>query len=673
MKGGFAVRRAVLWLLLFAMLWGLTGCTALDAFSLSDAKPDLRLLERPGYEENPPVEAAAPEQGALQLDLWLDASQVMGGINQNTLSMYPHHSRKYREGGFHYRAEGEVGLYENVLRCMLSAVEGSRVRLLRYGNERLPDAYLTEQGLAAADASPQQLRSIRRDMLTYAIDPMPTVFSTFSAEKMTDSFYSLGTPKLNQLNTLHPSLLENPALAQSMSSALDAQIRAIGKNSDDSLTALENDSNYPLLYALDNLDLTRLSVITCDPAAIRRLNAVDSSGVSHAIIQEILEDRGVFDAGLNVGMYAFTLDYMGQLSSFTAADLSEPLLWGRLDYNNYTGKTAGTMVMPRTLLTFVIGAPEQVEHFTTALNAQLATSEVLKSVRGERSSQLTYTHNGETVTPEPFTFACEYMQIGRAQVKQITQYTDNVSVAAHGSNVSVSGTLHTVTFAPADGVQPDRAITLSLPLSRLSESMVVDAAQLSGLSVQVENSLILSDILPNAPETVVPEGVQTITLRDRIYVFSHSATESPVTCSGLSSDGETLTVSLKAAGSELKEGYYRLVFTADLPGESLSWETPAWIAELNANVTNEQIASWETFTDLLARHERKRSFISRQYQSAWGDSSNHTYYGEPVPDFPPVNRAPGLSELVRQLQGAAHPATMPYIRFVFDVFVTNEP
>jgi len=43
-----------------------------------------------------------------------------------------------------------------------------------------------------------------------------------------------------------------------------------------------------------------------------------------------------------------------------------------------------------------------------------------------------------------------------------------------------------------------------------------------------------------------------------------------------------------------------------------------------------------------------------------------------VPDFPPVMLAPGLSELVSQLQDAAHPGTTPYIRYVFDLFVDNK-
>lgn len=66
----------------------------------------------------------------------------MGGINIHEESVYPHFSRKYREGGFHYRYGSQVGMYEGVLRCLLAAAEGSRVRVLRAGNERLPDEAL---------------------------------------------------------------------------------------------------------------------------------------------------------------------------------------------------------------------------------------------------------------------------------------------------------------------------------------------------------------------------------------------------------------------------------------------------------------------------------------------------------------------------------------------------
>lgn len=667
------MRKAVLWLMLAALLLVFSGCTTIDGLSRSEAQPDLRLLERPVYHEEPPAVQTQAEAGVLRLDLWLDGTQVMGGINPAVEGMYPHASRKYREGGFHYRYKNTTGMYETVLRCMLSSVEGSRVRLLRYGNERLPDSYLTAQGLASADASSQQLRSIRRDMLTYAIDPMPTVFSGFSAEKMTDSFYSPGTPKLNQLGSLNTSFLENPALAGSMSLALDEQINSIANGKAGDLFQSGSDSDYPLLYALDNIDLSRLSVITCDPAAIRRLSAVDGQGSSQKLLESLLKERGVFEQGLSAGVYAFTLDYMGQLASFGAADLSEPLLWGRLHFNNSTGKDEGELVMPRTMLALVVGQPAQVKRFAAAFEKQLADSETLRVPRGPQKGELTYAQNGQTIVQEPFGFDYEYMLIGREQVDQLTQYTPGAALTADDAPAATDGSLTTITLAPVDGVQPDRTLTLTLPIASLSGGMTMDVSSLNNIGLTVQQALILTDVLPNRPGMAIPEGAQSIALRDQVYLFQSQDVESPVACTGLSADGETLTVQLNVDGESLKPGYYRMLFSADLPGGSMQWQTPEWVRLLNATLTNEQISTWETFSQLLHKYESKRNYLSRPYQHAWGDADNLHYYGEPVPEFPPVMKAPGLSELVSQLQSAAQPGDMPYIRYVFDLFVTNQP
>ncbi len=663
------MKKAALWMMLAALLFVLCSCAQLDGLSQSDALPDLRLLEQPAYEEPEPIEEAETASSAMRLDLWLDASQTMGGVNPSEESMYPHSSRKYREGGFHYRYQNETGMYETVLRCMLSGMEGSRVRLLRYGNERLPDDYLLDH--IRRDATQEELRSIRRDMLTYAIDPMPGIFEGFSGEKMTDSFYSLGTPQMNRISTLNRRQLENPEYASAMEKALEQQIHAISRGYDETLTALGDDSDYPLLYALDNLDLSRLSVITCDPASIRRLNQTDDSGDAHALVEELLAGRGVFENGLTVGLYAFTLDYMGQISSFASADLAEPLLWGRLDYNNYTGKTDGHLVMPRTLLTLVIGQKEQVDTFTAAFEKQLAASDTLKIPRGPQNGELTYTRSGQTVVQEPFGFAYDYLTISRAAVKPVTQQTEGVTLTADAP-VSLSGSLHTVTLSPVDGAQPDRTLTLSLPVSEAIGSMTLDAEKLTNVQLSVESALLQTDTLPNHPSTVIPEGAQTITLRDKVYVFTRQQAECPVRCKELSCNGTTLSAQLTVDGGKLQNGYYRIRLTADLPGESFTWNTPAWVGERSVTVTNEQISAWESFSQLLAKHERERNYISVPYQHAWGDAENTSYRGEPVPEFPPVTLAPGLSALVTQLQNAAHPRTMPYLSFVFDLFVTNQ-
>ena len=664
------MKKAALWIMLAAMLFALCSCTRLDELSRSDALPDLRLLVQPAYEEPAPAkEESEAAASAIRLDLWLDGSQTMGGVNPNEKSMYPHSSRKYREGGFHYRYQQETGMYETVLRCMLSSVEGSRVRLLRYGNERLPDDYLLNH--IKRDATAEELRSLRRDMLTYAIDPLPSILEGFSAEKMTDSFYSLGTPQMNRISMLNRRLLENPDYASSMEQTLEQQIHAISRGYDDSLTAIGDDGDYPLLYALKNLDLSRLSVITCDPASIRRLTQTDDNGDARALVQELLTERGVFENGLAAGLYAFTLDYMGQIISFANADFSEPLLWGRLNYNNYTGKTEGHLVMPRTLLALVIGHQEQVDTFAAAFEKQLAASDTLKIPRGPQKGELTYTRNGQTVVQEPFGFRYDSLTVSRAAVEPITQQTEGVTLTA-AVPVTKSGSLHTVALAPVDGLQPDRTLTLNLPVSETAGSMTLNAEQLTNVQLSVENALLLTAALPNHPSTVIPEEAQTIALRDKIYVFTLQQAECPVRCKELSYDGNTLTIQLEVAGEKLQNGYYRIHLTADLPGESLTWNTPAWVNKRSTTFTNEQVAAWEAFTEVLSRYERNRNYVPVPFQHAWGDAKNTSYRGETVPEFPPVTLAPGLSALVSQLQAAAHPHTMPYLSFVFDLFVTNQ-
>lgn len=94
---------------------------------------------------------------------------------------------------------------------------------------------------------------------------------------MEGSFYDLGTPMLNRLRALDASSLENPSLAPAMTDALDDQIAAIQSGKTDGYVA-DGGADAPLMYALENLDLTRLSVITCDPATLRRLSSVEADG-----------------------------------------------------------------------------------------------------------------------------------------------------------------------------------------------------------------------------------------------------------------------------------------------------------------------------------------------------------------------------------------------------------
>lgn len=128
---------------------------------------------------------------------------------------------------------------------------------------------------------------------------------------------------------------------------------------------------------------------------------MEADGTPVDFVTEVLEARGVFDAGLCVQLYAFVLDYMGQMSSFGAADFAEPLLWGRLDYDNAAQNSDQALPMPRTLIMLVVGTPAQVDRYAAQLDEGLAASEALKGLRGPQEGQLTYTADGQTVTQRP--------------------------------------------------------------------------------------------------------------------------------------------------------------------------------------------------------------------------------------------------------------------------------
>lgn len=674
LKRCFLALSCLLGLMLLSACGMPEGLNALLETPAEAAGPDLRLLDWPQADPTPASSQAQSAESVLRVDLWLDASQVMGGISPVETGLYPHFSRKYREGGFHYRFGNTVGMYEGVLRGMLAAAEGSRTRILRYGNERLPDAYLLSQGVAEADASDETLRSLRRDMLTYAIDAMPSEFSEFSAENMTDSFYSLGSPALERVSQLAPEMLENPQAAQAMAAAVSAQRSSIQAGTGGALLAVGNDADYPLLYALENMDLSRLSVIVCDPAGLRRLSAVSASGVPVDYVTQLLETRGVFDKGLCVGLYAFTLDYMGQMGSFGAADFSEPLLWGKLSYSTKKQAIVRALPMPRTLLCMAVGTPAQVEGYTAALNAQLDASPALQGLRGPEKGELVYTQNGETVTQQPFSFAYRYLQVERPTLTCCTQHTAGAVLACESGRVTTDGSLSTLVLAPAEGgAQPDCTLTLTLPAT-FPNGLGDGLSSPSDVGASVQAALLLTQELSSAEEA--PQGQQVLPLRDKLYVFTREDAAfqtgkmpSPFRVTGLRQSGDALEVGVAIDGSLLRPGYYRVLLTADLPRSQISWEDAPWVSELNATLTNEQISAWESFTQLITQYDRNTPNVPRQFQHAWGAATGSAYHGTPIPDFPPVMRAPGLSALVDQLHAAATVERLPLIRYVFDVFV----
>lgn len=672
------------WLVCLAALLCLCSCSvmehlpaALQPTSPTGASnlPDLRQLVMPAAQQNPWQPAAAGQaQSTMQVDLWLDASQLTGGINPHAESLFPHRSNRFREGGFHYRYENQTGWYENLLRDLLAAAEGSRVRVLRSGNEHITDEELLASGLTS-DTSPEVLRSLRRDLLTYAIDPMPSLFSTFSSDRMEDSFYALYSPKMNQLPALmanHRPLLENPDQAEAMSDWLNRLIASYDREKDAlPLPRLLTEDFSPLTQSIANLDASRLSVITCDPLTLRRLTGTGLDGSPVPYLEQLIRERGLFDQGLCVHLYAFQLDYLGQIHAVGAADLSQPLIWGRLDYNQSKGEVKGVLPMPRPLLMLVVGTPQQVDAYTAALNQKLDTDPALKGLRGPDKGQLTYSRDGSTVTQQPFTFSYQQTRLQRHGVEPYTNAASTITLTKGQGAVQSEKAQPTVALC-SDQSGPCQ-ITVSWPVNALDGGLQLDASQLSQLRVEGVASLLLTDTLPNTPDYQAPEGVQSLTLRDTVYQFAYAepADDIPFTAQPLSltADGATLEASLTCDAADLRPGYYRLLLRADITGTQLSWPDVNWIRGLNATITNDQIVTWQQMADTLTAHSRQSDNVPNTFWNAWGSTSGNTYRGTVIPDCPPVYAAPHLSELFDQMRDAARIDTLPFVYVQLDVFV----
>lgn len=678
-----AARRVGLALCLWLALAALTACESLPAdVPAQAAGPNLALLSLPAYDDPEAQRPQASDAGAeySAVDLWLDATQNMGGINPNEKSMYPHTGKKYREGGFQYRYGTKVGWYENVLMDMLAAAGETHVRALRYGNETLPAALLATHGLTAADAAGQ--RSVWRDLHTVSQALTAGFFQEMSAEDMAQSFYALGAPAwLNRVGSLAAQALENPSLAGAMEAAQAALAEGIAAgNAAYRLAPGEGGEQCALYAALENLDTRKLSIVTVDPASVGKTAGAAADGMPIAYYEQLLRDRGVFDLGLCVGVLDFQLDYLGQMGTFSTAALSEPLLWGRviLDEKKQTFENLG--VMPRRMLTLVIGSRTMVDSFIARLSQTLEADPVLKGLRGPQNGELSYTAAGQTVTQQPFAFAWNHTLIARPGMGYYTQHTDGAVLAQQGettaAETAASG-LPLVRLNPDEtGAQPDRTLQITFSLSPGEDGTQLDVSALTNARVEPLYSLLLADVLPNTPQNAATlgDGFQTIAYRDRLYVFDEGAKAEAFTLKAVQSEAGTLTCTVAVRGAALVPGYYRLRLTANATGEQVSWEPVAWIdgaESVSVAVTDAQVFAWETFTAAMTQYDRDAKGLPRMFAHAWGGATDKLYHGLRVPDFPPVYKSVRLAELVAQLRAAAASGERPLIRYAFEVFVPN--
>ncbi len=706
-RGAHTGKRLTLALLLCLCAALLCGCAVWELEGeTTSSVPNLSLLRPGAYIDQDDGRGDVASEGAYyRVDLWLDASQNMGGVNPSDVSIYPHRNRNYREGGFHYQDEKQKPWYESVLMDLTMATGDKQVRVLRYGNEVLADDYLLGAGLADPGATEEKLASLRRDLMTYALSPTADDFAAMSCEDMSVSFYGLGTPMLNQMARFADTdgaALENPGMVGAMSDALDAQISAIA--ADEGLRRgflIDHDSDAyscPLMYALQQMDFGRLNIVVADTASIRRLSGMDDQGQGIAYYEELFRDAGLMtDRGLSVGLMALRLDYMGQISSICSADLAEPLVWGKPQPDN-SSNTIQLGVMPRELLVLVIGPQADVEAYMGDLSHRLDTDESLQGERGpEEKKRLVYARDGQTLYSERFTFDYETAILTPPTLGYYTQNTPDVVLAASDeSEWTRRNGLDTVVLAPdADGKQADRTLTVTLPIRAESYMRLAELTAAQNGDITVRSSLTLVDSLANTPDSAYQpsDDEQCVTLRDTVYVYRHeelpfedSPSKSPFTLVGLSVDElETqLTLTVRVDGDKLAEGYYRLQLAVDVPGVVTRWPSIPWIdgylnsdagltddGSLNADVTADDVYRWETFAEAVARTERQRTYIVEQFRHAWGKYNERPYDGMAIPDCPPVEKLLQARDLINQLRAAATQETQPYVRFTLDVFADN--
>jgi len=482
---------------------------------------------------------------------------------------------------------------------------------------------------------------------------------------------------MNQLATLvatgNQPLLENPAQAQQMSDYLNSLIAAYNpkKNAD---ALLFPDDFSPLMQSIANLDPSRLSVITCDPLTLRRLSGTAIDGTPVHYLQQLLSDRGVFDQGLSVQLYALKLDYLGQIHTISAADLSQPFIWGRLDYQQNKNLIKGPLPMPRTMLMLVIGSPAQVDSYTAALNRKLDTDPALKGLRGPEKGQLTYSIGGETITQQPFTFAYETTAIQRHGVDTYTNDGATITLS------SGQGILLTDKAQPTVALASDQSgacrIAVTWPVNALEGGLQLDTSKLSDLRIEGISSLLLTNTVANTPDYTPAQGVQSLPLRDSVYQFTYTDQVEKLPFKAqplsLSADGSTLEAAFTCNAADLTPGYYRILLRADITGQQLSWPEVDWIRQWNASITNEQIASWQQMADTLTEYSRQNDNVPTQFWHAYGETSGKIYRETVIPDCPPVYAAPRLSELFTQLRDAARIDSLPFVYFQLDVFVAPQ-
>ena len=359
----------------------LVGILCLAMLPALAASPDLGTLryippQAPTAELS---ETTQPGNRVIPLDLWMDATPNMGGINLVEDTLYPTgSSAKYYQGGFHYLWQDNYrefhGWYVDLLTALpeLLGPQRSQVRVLRYDDGLFSPELLDRHGLTASTL--EAAASLQRDLRTWATRATGETF-TEMVQPGPENFYAPGTASAARADQVQ---LENPAQAQALLAAQQEGL-ALQQAGDPSALVNREEGGSHLLTALRYLDPTHLNLITLDTWSLGSLDAVVDGQLTDPYAA-VLAERGFFDGGdTAMTVFALRMDYVGAITSFAWETPAEALQWGRLSRGN--SGLWRECAMPRCMLLLLLGPQSEVAETAQRLDALFA-GEVFTQVRG---------------------------------------------------------------------------------------------------------------------------------------------------------------------------------------------------------------------------------------------------------------------------------------------------
>lgn len=657
----------------------------LAAFPALAASPDLGTL-RYTPPQSPAAdlsETAQAENRVIPLDLWMDATPNMGGVNLVEDTLYPTgSSAQYYRGGFHYQWQDKYrefhGWYVDLLTALpeLLGPQRSQVRVLRYDDGLFSDELLEKHGLMASSA--EAATSLQRDLRTWATQATGETF-TEMVQPGPENFYAPGVASAARADQVE---LENPALSQALLAAQQEGL-ALQQAGDASALVSREEGGSHLLTALRYLDPTHLNLITLDTWSLGSLDAVVDGKLTDPYAA-VLAERGLFDGGdTAMTVFALRMDYVGALTSFAWETPAEALQWGRLSRGN--SGIWRECAMPRCMLLLLLGPASEVEETAQRLETLFA-GEVFAQVRGFQDGDgpvtvVNYFYEDEKIMRSTCTFAYVREDFPRVEAQPV-QTLESATAMTH--NGQAADLTQTVTLRPENGRYADQTFTWRFPIS---QDLGLDGDALArGASLSLAGSLTLQQTLPNTPqerEALESAGIQYTLYRDTLYAFAPLASLEGATVTAAVENGEAV-LTLRLDGEALTPGWRTFRLSLNIPADA--WEAPAglrWLAD-NGPQGNADAGKWDydygervpqRWLELpQALHDagaQTRSRLADSLRHAWCDG-NAALTLDRVPNIPPVFRLLEAGELLDRLRQGALRVETPLARLDITVFCDTD-